>query len=253
MNIDCNNIYEYLIKENKEIIDFLENEFDTLKLYSSNEDKINKIKKLKEINKDIVFYEPWDIECTDTFKYTFQPINKKINGNIFALNAKKFEFMFGIKIKDFHININILKDINKKDVIDKTFSFKNIGVDKNYLYYNVNVNKFKDDTKMIEIVIGHNSGIVSLAGEKYKIVNIIAAIMPEKEKGFNFYEIEKKINEEKIDLFKILLGNLDYKKKLEDIFEYEGLINDERELKSFIEHENIFGVLNLSNFKLTKN
>lgn len=65
--------------------------------------------------------------------------------------------------------------------------------------------------------------------------------------------IESVLNDNNIELLKLLLGDHEYKDSLKNICEMENLKNDSNMFEKFINHEKIFGVLDLNNFVCVKN
>lgn len=252
------NIYQLLMNNNKEIIDLLMCSLDLSNIEDLNLIKKRNIKEIKKFNKDIKHY--WNVVNdskteTGTFDFIFQPLSLINNKNPFALTHRDLKLIVGLNINNFHIEINNLENEDKKIVPYITFRFKNIGIDRNNLYYNVNISKHKGGLKNIQIVINNETGFVNLDGLKYYLSNLITSLMPSmgyKATEFNLFDLKIQLDIQKVDFFKVLLGDLEYKKELDSIFDYEALTMDSKKLKEFIEHDNIFGVLDINKLIIKK-
>lgn len=252
------NIYQILMNNNKEIIDLLMSSLDIYNIEDLNLIKKRNIKEIKKFNKDIKHY--WKVvndnkKETGTFDFIFKPVPLINNTNPFALSSRESKLIVGLKVNDFHIEINNLENEDKKIIPYITFRFKNIGIDSDKLYYNVNISKHRDKVKNIQIIVNNESRLANLDGFKYYLPNLISSLMPSmgyKTTEFNLIDLKIQLDSHKVDFFKVLLGDLEYKKELDSIFDYEALTMDSKKLKEFIEHENLFGVLDINNLILEK-
>lgn len=230
-----NNLYNFILNENKELIELVDEFFE-----KEDEFNINIFNDLKAYNKDLVLKKKEE----NDFLNIFLSNSNFFFWRPFDLNKKVLE----IKLNDLIIEIN--KEINENEIKKQiTFTYKDFGLNLDYLIYNLNFEKNKSSLKKDQIRLCNENKKIILEKKSdfwlFKLLN--------EEKNFNLEYIKELIFEYDIDLYEILTGNIEYKKKLEEFFELEMIKKDSYDLKNFINNEKIFSILNINDFIVKKN
>ena len=250
------NLYKFLLNENKDIVDLCNYTLKVFDIKDTVKTKRPKLNLIKKYNKNLTPY--WDLEST--FRHHFF---KKSNyySNYGSLNPFKAlqqqdSIVVGLKINDLDIECN-----NKKrnaEGPDIRYIFKNIGITEEDLHYLVNFDEgSKKEYEEIIIVNNVTGKVTMIPSNAYDFVPAINAAMGRTTynnfKKIDMKYIESVLNDNNIELLKLLLGEHEYKDSLKNICEIENLKNDSNMFEKFINHEKIFGVLDLNNFVCVKN
>lgn len=254
-----NNIYELLTDQNKEIIDLCSYTLAIFNLTDKNSIKRKKVNLIKDFNNKITPY--WDFKDVNeegTFENIFS-LKIKDHYDIFKENIKAVSLVVGAGLKDFTVEVNsIKKEYNEKEIqvedfvfSHTTFRFKDIGINEDYLVYNFNFDEEKTKNYNIKIIINNKTGKTKIYGSTdsflLDFMDLLTGKTARKKGVFmpNMNYIESVIIDNNIELLRILLGDIEYKKSLQPIFDIESLKKDSNDFQNFINHEKIFGVIDL--------
>lgn len=115
--------------------------------------------------------------------------------------------------------------------------------------YNISFAKGNHTSNIVKIIINNKTHKTTIKYNNYShqlnFINILTGSKPEKDNTPNMAYIESLITDYNINLLRIMLGDIEYKNSLQPIFDIESLKKDSNDFQNFINHENIFGVIDL--------
>lgn len=253
-----NNIYELLIDQNKEIIDLCSYTLAIFNLTDESKVKRKKVNLIKDFNNKITPY--WDFKGFNeegAFEDIFSVKLKDLYDILFEEKIKVVSLVIGAELKDFTVEVNsIKKEYNEKEIqvedfifSHTTFRFKDIGINQENLIYNVSFATEKKTSNIVKIIINNKTHKTTIKYNNYShqlnFINILTGGKPQKDNTPNMKYIESVITDNNIDLLRIILGDIEYKNSLQPIFDIESLKKDSNDFQNFINHEKIFGIIDL--------
>lgn len=244
-----NNIYEYLLKENEKLIEECIYILKTFDLSDSNKVKIRKLNQLKKINKDVTPYFYINEKGGEKF-FNFKDPTEATIYKMFSEMDKKnpyFNAVIGLSFNGFNIEV---KSINKEknspprnfEPEQVRFLHDNIGIDSNFFYYNY----ISKEKKKHLIKIDHIKNITDISNANEFYTDLFNLKKIKDEVGYLNY----KINENKIMLIKLFLGDSEYLKTFDFLYNIEELENDSSNLKSFLNDSGIFNIIDINKLKI---
>lgn len=250
------NLYKFLLDKNKGVIDLCNYTLKVFDIKDTVKTKRSKLKLIKKYNKNLTPY--WDNESSFRHHF-FKKSNYYSNYgslNPFKVSQQQDSMVVGLNVNGLDIECNN----KKKDMKDPDirYIFKNIGITEESLHYLVNFDEeSKKEYEEIIIVNNLTNKVSVIPDGTYPFIPAMNAALGRSIynnlKKFDMKYIESVLNDNNIELLKLLLGEKEYKDSLKNICEIEYLKNDSNMFEKFINHEKIFGILDLNNFVCVKN